>query len=99
MIWGTNNGGGDGVNAPWPVHEVGRNADFFDPEAGRLLKAGSNIVSNSVHLHSNGRDTSAHLEIGFKLLPKGYQPAVKASPSRRLGNGGRTSRSPMATKQ
>ena len=22
----------------WPMHEVGRNADFFDPEAGRLLQ-------------------------------------------------------------
>src|SRR5499427_10071845 len=24
----------------WPVHEVGRNADFFDPKSARLLKAG-----------------------------------------------------------
>ena len=29
----------------WPVHEVGRNADFFDPKSARLLKAGSSIVS------------------------------------------------------
>jgi hypothetical protein len=99
MIWGTNNGGGDGVNAPWPVHEVGRNADFFDPEAGRLLKAGSIIVSNSVHLHSNGRDTRAHLEIGFKLLPQGYQPAMKASQSRSLGNGVDISIRPMEANQ
>ena len=27
----------------WPVHEVGRNADWFDPKAGPLLRAGSNI--------------------------------------------------------
>src|SRR5437588_196920 len=33
----------------WPVHEVGRNADFFDPKSARLLKAGSSIVSDSVH--------------------------------------------------
>jgi len=44
-------------------------------------------VSNSVHIHSNGRDTKAHLEIGFKLLPKDYKPTVKASASRSLGNG------------
>ena len=25
----------------WPVHEVGRNADVFPPEAGRILEAGS----------------------------------------------------------
>jgi hypothetical protein len=61
----------------WPVHEVGRNADFFDPKSARLLKAGSSIVSDSVHLHSNGRDTKAHLEIGFKLMPKDYQPTYK----------------------
>ena len=70
----------------WPVHEVGRNADVFDPRAGRLLKAGSSLVSNSVHLHSGGRDTKAHLEIGFKFHPKGYVPTVRRG-SRGLGNG------------
>jgi hypothetical protein len=87
MIWATDQGGGGGTNTPWPVHEVGRGADFFPPEAGRLLKAGESVVSNSVHLHSNGRDTKAHLEIGFKLYPKGYRPTVKPSFSRSLGNG------------
>jgi len=87
MIWGTDQGGGGGTNTPWPVHEVGRGADFFPPEAGRLLKAGEKIVSNSIHLHSNGRDTKAHLEIGFKLLPKGYTPTLRPSQSRSLGNG------------
>ena len=71
----------------WPVHEVGRNPDFFDADAGRLLKVGSMLVSDSVHLHSNGRDTKAHLEVGFKLHPKGYKPAVRSSFSRSLGNG------------
>src|SRR3954470_22788611 len=61
----------------WPVHEVGRNADFFDPKSARLLKAGSSIVSDSIHLHSNGRDTKSHLEIGFKLMPKDYKPTYK----------------------
>ncbi|MBI3493480.1 MAG: hypothetical protein HY047_17120 [Acidobacteria bacterium] len=70
----------------WPVHEVGRNADFFDPKSARLLKAGSSIVSDSVHLHSNGRDTKAHLEIGFKLMPKGYTPTYKRA-FIGLGNG------------
>ncbi len=87
MIWATDQGGGGGTNTPWPVHEVGRGADFFPPEAGRLLKAGEKVVSSSIHLHSNGRDTKAHLEIGFKLLPKGYEPTLKASQSRAMGNG------------
>jgi hypothetical protein len=72
---------------PWPVHEVGRNPDVFDVAAGRLLKAGSAIVSDSVHLHSNGRDTKARLEIGFKFHPVGYQPTFRRSPTRQLGNG------------
>jgi len=77
-------GGEDSQN--WPVHEVGRNPDYFDPRAARLLKAGSYVVPFSVHLHSNGRDTKAHIEIGFKLLPQGYKPEYK--PARiSLGNG------------
>ena len=70
----------------WPVHEVGRNADFFDPKSARLLKAGSSIVSDSIHLHANGRDTKAHLEIGFKLMPKDYKPTYKRAVFG-LGNG------------
>ena len=58
----------------WPVHEVGRNPDLFDPDAGRLLKAGSQVASESIHLHSNGRDTRARLEIAFQLHPIGYEP-------------------------
>jgi hypothetical protein len=40
-----------------------------------------------VHLHSNGRDTKSHLEIGFKFHPKGYKPTLRRSPTRQLGNG------------
>lgn len=90
MIWATDQPGGTGsplTAVGWPVHEVGRGADFFSPEAGRPLKAGTVVVSNSVHLHSNGRDTKAHLEIGFKLHPVGYKPAHQISRSRILGNG------------
>ena len=58
----------------WPVHEVGRNADHFDPQAGRLLKAGDQVFFNSVHMHANGEDTTAHLRIGFKFHPEGYEP-------------------------
>jgi hypothetical protein len=72
---------------PWPVHEVGRNPDVFDELSGRLLRAGSSITSDSVHLHSNGRDTKARLEIGFKFHPVGYKPTFRRSPTRQLGNG------------
>lgn len=100
MIWSTRVQGPDGQvdtspdigidqanSTSWPVHEVGRNPDFFDPRGGRLLRANSWVVSNSVHLHSNGQDTKAHLEIGFKLHPKDYKPTVRRSLSRSIGNG------------
>ena len=91
MIWSTRIVGDEteqnedearGTRTGWPVHEVGRNADIFDPKAGRLLRAGASVVSNSLHLHSNGRDTTARLEIGWKLHPTGYEPEY-----RRVGRG------------
>ena len=68
-----------GFNPPWPVHEVGRNADIFDDKTGRLLRAGSAIVSDSIHLHSNGRDTTAHLEIGFIFHDRDFEPKYRDS--------------------
>ncbi len=70
----------------WPVHEVGRNPDYFDPKAAVLLKKGSYIVSDSLHTHSNGQDTKSHLEFGYKFMPKGYKPTFKRSLIA-LGNG------------
>ena len=61
-------------------HEVGRNAEVFDALAGRLLKAGSQLVFPSVHMHANGEDTTAHLRVGYKFHPRGYEP------QRRLGD-------------
>jgi hypothetical protein len=94
MIWSTRVLGGETADAPlatddgtsWPVHEVGREADFFDAKSARLLKAGSSIVSDSVHLHSNGRDTKARLEIAFKFMPRGYKPEYRRA-NISLGNG------------
>jgi len=68
---------GDPTSTSWPVHEVGRNADIFGEEAARLLRANSWIVSDSAHLHSNGQDTTSHLEIGFKFAPKGFEPKYR----------------------
>ena len=70
----------------WPVHEVGRNGDIFDPDAGRLLKAGSVFSTDSAHMHSNGRDTTGYLEIGFRFHPKGYEPKYENA-NFSLGNG------------
>jgi hypothetical protein len=105
MIWSTSIIEGeidplaaDDGTTGWPVHEVGRNPDFFDPKSARLLKAGSSIVSDSVHLHSNGNDTKAHLEVGFKFMPKGYQPEYKRALIA-LGNGMDIDIAPMEANQ
>ncbi len=91
MIWSTQVVGEDdeqdekrdrSTTTGWPVHEVGRNADIFDEKAGRKLSANSSVVSNSLHLHSNGRDTTGHLEIAWKFHPEGYEPEF-----RRVGRG------------
>lgn len=75
-----------GQSVSFPVHEVGRNGDVFDPDAGPLLKANTAFFTDSVHMHSNGRDTVGHLELGFRFHPKGYEPKYKSSISI-LGNG------------
>lgn len=66
--------GSGGIPGGWPVHEVGRNADVFNPDAGKLLPAGSRVGFPNVHMHANGKDTTGHLEIAFKFHPKGYKP-------------------------
>lgn len=58
----------------WPVHELGRNPDIFNPRAGRLLEVGSEIVSESVHLNAAAQDAEAYLEFGFHFHPVGYEP-------------------------
>lgn len=75
-----------GKSVSFPVHEVGRNGDVFDPDAGPLLAANTAFFTDSVHMHSNGRDTVGHLELGFRFHPKGYEPKYKSSISI-LGNG------------
>jgi hypothetical protein len=34
----------------WPVHEVGRNAQYFDPEGSPLLAAGSSFLVSGAHM-------------------------------------------------
>ncbi len=78
--------GTEGGGTSWPIHEIGRNADLFPPEAGRLLAAGSVLSLSAGHVHPNGRITKSHLEFGFKFFPEGYQPIFKRA-SLSLGNG------------
>ncbi len=67
-------GTADELASNWPIHEVGRNADIFPPEAGRLLQANSALALTAGHVHSNGRETKGHLEFAFRVFPLGYKP-------------------------
>ena len=69
----------DGTRQPalWGIHEVGRNAEHYDPQSSPLLKAGSQLWSNTVHMHSNAVTTTGHLRLGFKFQPKDYQPTLE----------------------
>jgi hypothetical protein len=81
-------------------HEVGRNEDVYDPEAGRLMKAGSKAVfQRSVHLHPNGRATKARMEIAFKFHPKDWQPTRQARMRGLFGNSMNLDVRPMEANQ
>ncbi len=72
--------GGDGrTNSGWPIHEVGRNAQIFDPKSGRLLAAGSQFLIPGAHLNSNDVETTAHLRLGFKFHPRDYEPEYRTT--------------------
>lgn len=62
------------TNGSWPVHEVGRNAQYFDPESAPLLRAGSQFFIPGVHMNSNDVTTTAHLRLGFKFHPPDHRP-------------------------
>ena len=77
---------GAGGGGQWPVHEVGRNAEVFDPLAAPLLAAGSQFLIPGVHMHANGKRTTAHLRLGFTFHPVGYEPTRRRA-SIVFGNG------------
>src|SRR5512140_645222 len=54
-------------------YAVGKNADLFPENAGRLVKAGSKIHLN-LHLHPYGEETPVLVSVGFKFYPKGKVP-------------------------
>jgi hypothetical protein len=61
----------------WPTTTTGRFGWVFEPGAGQLLAAGSQLQYHSVHLHASGEDTTAYLKVAFKLHPKGYKPSER----------------------
>jgi hypothetical protein len=66
---------GDGPSPGVFLNEyaLGKNGDIFQPDSGRLIKAGSKINFN-LHLHSVGEETPANVALALKFYPKGYVP-------------------------
>jgi hypothetical protein len=58
-------------------YAVGKNADLFPANSGRLIKAGSKVHFN-LHLHPNGQETPVQVSLGLKLYPKGVVPRYVA---------------------
>ena len=85
LCWGATLGDGE-THTRFPCHEVGRNADVFPPEAGRLLTPGSKAVFDSTHVHASTEDAKAHIALGFKFHPRGYKPTVEVRHASLFGN-------------
>jgi hypothetical protein len=54
-------------------YAVGKGADVFPNNTGRLIKAGS-LIHFNIHLHADVKDTPVSVEVGLKLYPKGAVP-------------------------
>ena len=55
-------------------------------DAGPLMKAGSQLVFPSIHMHANAEDTTAHLRVAYKFHPKDYKPKRRTA-TLTFGNG------------
>jgi len=54
-------------------YAVGKGADVYGDNSGRLLKAGTKVTFQ-LHLHSNGEETDARAAVAIKFWPKGFSP-------------------------
>jgi hypothetical protein len=58
-------------------YAIGKEADIFPGDSGRLIKAGSKIHFN-IHLHPNGTETPVQISLGLKVYPRGTVPKYVA---------------------
>ena len=66
------------------TYEVGQNAQIYPDNAAVIVKAGA-VVLFSMHTHSNGKETPARVDVGFKFHPKGFTPKYTQSGFELLG--------------
>jgi hypothetical protein len=78
----------DPINDPTGLflseYAIGKGADIYPTNTGRLIKAGSQIHIQ-IHLHSDVKDTPVAVEVGLKLYPKGQTPKYIAF-TQHMGN-------------
>jgi len=58
-------------------YAIGKEADIFPSNSGRLIKAGSKIHFN-IHLHPDGVETPVQVSLALKVYPKGMVPKYVA---------------------
>ena len=66
--WTTNNG-----DVSLNEYSIGKKADIFPDDSGRLIKAGGKIRFN-IHMHPSGEETKFKIAVGMKFYPKGVVP-------------------------
>lgn len=57
-------------------YALGKDADIFPEDTGRLMKAGSKVNFN-IHYYSNGEEAENVTSVGLVFYPKGYVPKHK----------------------
>jgi hypothetical protein len=59
-------------------YAVGKDAEVFPSDAGRLVARGVSLPVN-VHVHPNGEAATEQIEIGLFLYPRGTEPRYRVS--------------------
>lgn len=58
-------------------YAIGKAADIFPPDSGRLIRAGSKLNFN-LHMTPDGEETPVDVQLGLTVMPKGQVPKYVA---------------------
>jgi hypothetical protein len=58
-------------------YAIGKAADIFPPDSGRLIRAGSKLNFN-LHMTPDGEETPVDVQLGLTVMPKGQTPKYVA---------------------
>ena len=71
----------------WPVHEVGRNPDYFDPKGAVLPRRARAWCLTPAHIHSSGSGRRSAPRVRLQVRAEGLQADLQARAPVGLGNG------------